>query len=237
MLIRPLLPSCVLVGEMDPLEADPLDLHPAELRQIERAVSRRRHEYSAGRLLARSLLNGLGVAQAPLLNRPNRTPAWSAGVVGSISHCATLCAVAVALESEIAAIGIDVELAEPLGVDVEPLVLTAIDRDSIARLPASVRILGSRLVFSAKEAIYKVLYPIGGMFIDFSDVYVEFGTNSSFTAAAVTRSPRVITLLRSIHGRFRIDGPHLATTAFALAAHAEGTPDRLGCRATPRAYG
>src|SRR5580765_8375433 len=130
MLTSRLFPACVRVAEMDPSEADPSRLHPAEQRQIERAAPGRRREYSAGRLLARSLLDSLGAAAAPLLNGPDRAPAWPAGFVGSISHCPTLCAVVVAPTPDICAVGVDVEPAAALAADIEPLVLTARDRDS-----------------------------------------------------------------------------------------------------------
>jgi 4'-phosphopantetheinyl transferase EntD len=223
MLTRRLFPACVQVAEMNPCEADPSRLHPAEQRQIERAAPGRRGEYSAGRLLARSLLDSLGVAAAPLLNRPDRAPAWPAGFVGSISHCPTLCAVVVASRGDICAIGVDVEPAVALDADVEPLVLTARDRDSIAQLPLRIRAIGARLVFSAKEAFYKALYPATGVFLDFTQAWVTFATEQSFvvtTTAPLQRSPA---LSRSMVGRYCIDGSHLMTGIFTRA-HRSSAP-------------
>jgi len=223
MLTRRLFPACVRVAEMDPSEADPSRLHPAEQRQIERAAPGRRREYSAGRLLARSLLDSLGAAAAPLLNGPDRAPAWPAGFVGSISHCPTLCAVVVAPTPDICAVGVDVEPAAALAADIEPLVLTARDRDSIAQLPPPIRALGSRLVFSAKEAFYKALYPTTGVFLDFTQAWVTFATEESFTVATTEPLWRSPPLSGSLVGRYCIEGPHLMTGIFA-PAHRSSTP-------------
>jgi len=212
-----LFPACVRVAEMNPFEADPSRLHPAEQRQIDRAVPGRRAEYSAGRLLARSLLDSLGASAAPLLSGPDRAPAWPAGFVGSISHCPTLCAVVVASRRDIGAIGVDVEPAVALDADVEPLVLTARDRDSIAQLPLRIRAIGGRLVFSAKEAFYKALYPTTGVFLDFTQTWVTFGTEESITVATSARLPRSPALSSSMVGRYCIEGPHLMTGIFTRA--------------------
>jgi len=223
MLTSRLFPACVRVAEMNPCEADPSRLHPAEQRQIDRAAPARQGEYSAGRLLARSLLDSLGAAPAPLLNGRDRAPAWPAGFVGSISHCSTLCAVVVASSWDISAIGVDVEPAVALDADVEPLVLTARDRDSIAQLPLQIRTIGARLVFSAKEAFYKAVNPTTGVFLDFTQAWVTFPTEQSFivtTTAPLQGSPA---LSSSMIGRYCIDGTHLTTGIFTRA-HRSSAP-------------
>jgi len=223
MLTSRLFPACVRFAEMDPSEADPSSLHPAEQRQIDRAAPGRRREYSAGRLLARSLLDSLGAAAAPLLNRPDRAPAWPAGFVGSISHCPTLCTVVVASRLDICAIGVDVEPAVALDADVEPLVLTSRDRDSIAQLPLRIRAIGGRLVFSAKEAFYKALYPTTGGFLDFTQAWVTFVTEENFIVATTPPLQRSRALPNSMIGRYCIEGPHLMTGIFRQA-HRSGAP-------------
>jgi len=214
---RLLFPACVRVAEMNPSDAEPSRLHPAEQGQIDRAAPGRRREYAAGRLLAHSLLGSLGAAAAPLLNGPDRAPAWPAGYVGSISHCPTLCAVVVASGSDICAIGVDVEPALALGADIEPLVLTARDRHSIARLPPRIRPLGGRLVFSAKEAFYKALYPTTGVFLDFTQAWVTFGAEESFIVATSAPLPRLPASSGPPVGRYCIEGPHLVTGMFMQA--------------------
>ena len=114
------LPAFVRVATSDPRHADLSGLLGREREVVARAVAKRQREFAAGRVLARGLFLELGVpADFELLNRADRSPAWPRGVVGSITHCDTLVAVAVARAADAAGIGIDVEPAEalPEGVD------------------------------------------------------------------------------------------------------------------------
>ena len=130
-------------------------------------------------------------------------------------------AVVVAPTPDICAVGVDVEPAAALAADIEPLVLTARDRDSIAQLPPPIRALGSRLVFSAKEAFYKALYPTTGVFLDFTQAWVTFATEESFTVATTEPLWRSPPLSGSLVGRYCIEGPHLMTGIFAPAPPVE----------------
>lgn len=217
-LFRDLLLASVSVAQMDPRLANPAGLDPLEQLQISRAVDRRRREYTAGRLLARSLLRARGLPDAALLNGADRAPLWPAGVTGSITHCSTLCVVALAHASNISGVGIDVEHAEPLPDDVASRVVSHAERESIAKLPAPNRELAPRLIFSAKEASYKALYPRLRRFLEFSDLHVEIHHagyfNVCFTGASEISTP-------PFSGRYRIDGGLIAT-----AVTLEGPPGR-----------
>jgi len=207
-LFRPLLPPAVLVAQMDPRQADPAAIHPDERLQVQCAVEGRRREFAAGRLLARSLLSSLGAGTAPLINGPDRAPVWPPGIVGSIAHCPSLCAVAVGKSPAIFALGIDVEPAIALPDGVANQVLSAVERGAIARLPTALQPVADRLIFSAKEATYKALYPSTRHFLDFADLHVELGAAGDFIATVTRPVPFARTQIR---GRYRIDGLHMAT--------------------------
>ncbi|HEV8692908.1 MAG TPA: 4'-phosphopantetheinyl transferase superfamily protein [Lysobacter sp.] len=194
---------------MDPLRADPMKLHPQEQAQVADAVDKRRREYAAGRLLAHSLLHELGADSCvPLINGADRAPQWPAGVVGSITHCMGWCAVAAASAAVSRGIGIDIEPAQPLPEGTATLVLTAAEHDGLARLPPALRAHAERLVFSAKEAAYKALYPSTRTFLDFPDLQVELDTDGGFVATP-TRAAAIAT--GPIRGRYRVTGEYLAT--------------------------
>jgi 4'-phosphopantetheinyl transferase EntD len=207
-LFRPLLLSSVRIAQMAPGLADPTVLALEEQRQIENAVATRRREYAAGRLLAHSLFAAFGVDAMPLLNGPDRVPIWPAGMVGSISHCPTLCVVVVADASAIQGLGIDVEPAIALPGEVAARVLSPTELQGIARLPPSLRAIADRLIFSAKEATYKALYPITRQFLDFPDMHVELGDSGEFVATLANDQLPVPT---RITGRYRVDVAHLIT--------------------------
>jgi len=207
-LFRPLLPEAVLVAEMQPAAADPAALTPEERALIERAVDKRRREFAAGRLLARDVLTALGTPVDRLLPDDDRVPRWPVGMVGSITHCASLCAVAAAPVSGFVGLGLDVEPAEPLEDRLMPMILRAAEFARLDTLSPALRPLGGRLVFSIKEAVYKAIYPSCRIFLDFQQVEIAFTGEDGFVADVLVPGAAPAGFER-IHGRFRVAGGHM----------------------------
>lgn len=207
-LFRPLLPAGVALAEMPPAAADPAALPPEEQALIERAVDKRRREFAAGRLLARAVLAESRIAAGPLLPDPNRVPLWPEGMVGSITHCNTLCAVAVAPAAGWLGLGLDVEPAEPLEDRLLPMILREAEFARLDALPPALRPIGGRLVFSIKEAVYKAIYPSCRVFLDFQQVEIAFSGEDGFVADVLVpgAAPRGF---ERLHGRFRVAHGHM----------------------------
>lgn len=210
MLFRPLLPENVLLAEMPPAQADPAFLHAEELHRIERAVDKRRREFAAGRLLAHGLLDAVGAPRSPLLPDADRVPSWPSGVVGSITHCQSLCAVAVASASEWSGVGLDVEPAAPMDEALLPQILRDAEFPRIAALPDAVRPFGGILVFSIKEAVYKAIYPQCRVFLEFRQVELAFEGEDGFVAEVLVAGAHPPGHAR-ICGRFRVADGHVAS--------------------------
>ncbi len=104
----------------------------------------------------------LGLPDAPLPAREDGQPAWPVGVVGSITHRDGCCGAVVALRSQIAALGFDVERASPLDRDLIPAVCTEREIEQIAALPQDAEVDWPRLFFSAKESLFKCMYASEG---------------------------------------------------------------------------
>lgn len=166
-------------------ELDPRDfsaeglLFSEEHSAIERAVPKRRREYAAGRVLARRALSEFGTEPAPLLADVERVPSWPAGFIGCITHTDSWCAVAVARRRDFAALGIDVERRRAL----EPALVGRICRESerswlSAVRPAEPGVLATG-IFSAKESLYKALFPSVRRFLDFQGVTLELSASSA----------------------------------------------------------
>ena len=215
-LFRPMLPGAISVAEMPPSAADPGALPLAEQALIERAVDKRRREFAAGRLLARAMLAEARIPAGPLLPDANRVPCWPEGMVGSITHCNTLCAVAVAPAADWLGVGLDVEPAEPLEARLLPMILREAEFARVEALPADLRPIGGRLVFSIKEAVYKAIYPSCRVFLDFQQVEIAFAGDDGFVADVLVpgAAPRGF---ERIHGRFRVAHGHMGA-AVALPA-------------------
>ena len=149
-----------------------------EVAAIAGAVPSRQAEFLTGRAAARRALARLGVGGAPLLPGPDRAPRWPPGIVGSITHTREACAVAVARETDVRAIGIDAEPREALEENVWPTVCTAVERRTLASLPASERGAYAKLLFSAKEAVFKCVYPATSRFLEFTDAELTFDVSA-----------------------------------------------------------
>jgi enterobactin synthetase component D len=219
-------------GWARPEAADAVGLPPAERARIATAGPRRRAEFATSRRLAHELLHALGIAEAaaPLSADADGLPVWPAGIVGSISHCQAACVVAVAPSDELRALGVDVELAAPLPPGVGPLVLFPGDDAFLSpRSPPAdwSRALAERIVFSAKEAAYKTIFPRHRTSLDFDAMAIDGSFDPTGSAGALTATLQLDVSQTpagtQFFGRFRVaDG--LIVTAFAERASRADRP-------------
>ncbi|WP_411267302.1 4'-phosphopantetheinyl transferase family protein [Actinoplanes sp. KI2] len=217
-MLSSLLPSCVVAREVF---ADPPDetVFPGEEDLVARAVSSRRREFVTGRRCARLALAELGHPPAPIRPGPGREPIWPAGVTGSITHCAGYRAAAVARTADLAGLGIDAEPNEPLPDGVEATVASPREGERLREAAAGApEVSWDRLLFSAKESIYKAWYPLTRRWLGFeeADLTIEpgAGTFNALLRADGTRIDGGPPLTR-ISGRFTI-GPGLIITAVTV---------------------
>ena len=168
------------------------ELIGAEDEAIARAVDSRRAEYATGRVFARSLLESLGAPRVPLLREPDtRLPLWPDAFVGSITHSDALCVVAVARATDHAGVGLDVEPDAPTDSEIERVVLRDHEHDWVgqgAGADPEERSRRCRLVFSAKEAVYKAFYPRTRTFWSFQDVVLDLDLEAGSFEASLPES-------------------------------------------------
>ncbi|MBA0053600.1 4'-phosphopantetheinyl transferase superfamily protein [Streptomyces sp. AJS327] len=164
-------------------EADESVLFPEELETISAAWEKRRREYTTVRACARQALAQLGQPPVPLLSGKRNVPLWPTGVVGSMTHCDGYRAAAVAPAEAVRAMGIDAEPNLPLPEGVRESI--ALPRE-IAWIQAGERaadvVQRGRLLFSAKESVYKTWYPLMGTELDFADADITFTETARHTA-------------------------------------------------------
>jgi 4'-phosphopantetheinyl transferase EntD len=133
-------------------------LFPQELELIARTGPRRRAEFTTTRRCARTALAGLGLPPAPLLRGPRGEPLWPPGVVGSLTHCAGYRAAAVAWGSRIRSLGVDAEPHQELPAGIAGRIAHPEELAALGALPDGLH--GGRLLFSAKESVFKAWYPL-----------------------------------------------------------------------------
>ena len=129
----------------------------------------RKNDFLAGRYCAYQAAKVQGYELKSLPSNSTREPLWPLDLKGSISHSKRMAISCVSTSADILSIGIDAEeiLDMHLGSDFQ---------DTIASSEELILVRGLQdrraltILFSAKEALYKALFPITKAFIDFKEV-------------------------------------------------------------------
>lgn len=171
----------VAVAAADPAAPAGL-LWPAEAVAMGRARPTRLAEFTAGRVAARAAMVTLGLSPAAVPMGADRAPQWPAGIVGSISHGGGVCIALVARHDAVQALGLDIEPDDPLPADIIDEVLSPAERAAIIALSATAQGKQARLVFSAKEAVYKAIYPRCRTVLGFDAMAVAVAEGGRFSA-------------------------------------------------------
>ncbi|WP_026077779.1 4'-phosphopantetheinyl transferase [Pseudomonas sp. PAMC 26793] len=148
-------PALLAVGDFQRSAVPP----PAS---IQRSVAKRQAEFLAGRLCARAALQQLdGLDCVPAIGE-DRAPIWPAHISGSITHSTGHAAAIVAHKAQWRGLGMDLENLLTLE-RAERLAGEILTPDELQRMAAGPREQVAQLVtltFSAKESLFKALYPI-----------------------------------------------------------------------------
>jgi len=192
------------------LEAEPL--HPAELALASRMGAARRREFALGRACARRALAELGIQGEPLLRGEDRAPRWPEGIVGSLTHTEGFCAAAVARRDELLALGLDAER-EPLSQRAAQRVLSVEEREHLAGLAAPPGCGFATLAFSAKESVFKALYPLSGVRLAFRDAALRFDpATRRFEVRLREERASALPAGTRLEGRYWIEEPFVVTS-------------------------
>jgi 4'-phosphopantetheinyl transferase EntD len=196
-------------------------LFPEEQKIIAHAVETRQRDFAAVRSCARACLGRLGYPQVPILPGLGGAPTWPAGVQGSMTHCAGYAAAAVSPHRRISAIGIDAEPDAPLPDGVLDLIATAAEQDRLAMTqpePDSPNF--DRLLFSAKESVYKAWFPLVGEWLDHHEAEILLNPHNQTFKAQLSRNGLTVggRHIRHLHGRWTRNQGILATAVVLAPA-------------------
>jgi 4'-phosphopantetheinyl transferase EntD len=174
---------------------DPPDvvLFPEEEAVVARAVDKRRREFASARACARAGLARLGVPPVPILPGLRGAPQWPPGIVGSMTHCAGYRASAVARAGDILTLGLDAEPDDRLPDGVLGAVASADERAALDALAAAApEPSWDRLLFSAKESVYKAWFPLTQRWLGFKEAAVTIDpAGGTFDARLLVEGPVV----------------------------------------------
>jgi phosphopantetheine--protein transferase-like protein len=164
-------------GEIGALQ-DALD--PEEKNYVERAVEKRVREFTAGRSLARLAMQLLGEQPRAVHAGDRRQPLWPQGLIGSITHCDSHCACALARTSRVRSVGIDMEHIGRVKQELWRQLFTSAEQDHLEQLDDEEQRQQATIMFSAKEAFYKLQYPLTGSWLNFTDAEVYLLDDNQF---------------------------------------------------------
>ncbi len=192
-------------------------LHPDEAECIAAATGRRRREFALGRDCARRALTQLGLGSAAIPRNTDRSPRWPTGIIGSITHTDGYVAALVARRSSYCGIGIDAERTGRITQAMEPLIFDQVELAWLEASNAPVRAVSATVLFSAKEAYYKVWNPLMGTVLSFRDVRISID-QGAFRAWQPERRAHDV-WAGGVRGRFAVHGD-LVLTSVCLPAQA-----------------
>lgn len=125
------------------------------------AVKKRRAEFLAGRYLACIVLEELGHSNFTLLQGSAREPIWPVNISGSISHCSNKVICAANNKMITASVGIDIEKKIPYkqAKELWTKIINSSEYDLLCQQEQPFERLLT-ITFSAKESLFKALYPM-----------------------------------------------------------------------------
>ena len=157
------------IGQFDPCLFDQFGIGIPD--SVQRAVPKRQAEFLAGRLAARWSLEQCGFAPYPVPAVPvgrHRAPVWPDGVAGSITHTIRHAICALCPSAIAPSVGIDLEeLLEPARADTIAAQIHDQEELELAVRAGIAPNVATTLIFSAKESLFKALYPRVGEYFGF----------------------------------------------------------------------
>jgi enterobactin synthetase component D / holo-[acyl-carrier protein] synthase len=190
------------------------DVHLDWLEQcVPTAVPPRRREFALGRWCARRALCRLGIHDYPVQRGSANEPVWPPGIAGSISHCEGYCGAAVVRRKTVQGIGIDVELSEPLAQRLRRMVCRQSELEWIERSTPPPHSDWAKLMFSAKESVYKCVYPLLGTRLGFHDIEIRMIPSHHRFVATVPGHRGEAKNRDMLRGRYLCTASHIFTAA------------------------
>ena len=186
-------------------------LFPEEAAHIVRAVAKRKHEFTAGRICARRALTALGLPAVALPPNEDRSVRWPDAVWGSITHTEGLCAAVAVRREQLRGVGIDAELRGRVTQKLWGQIASEREVAWFSAAPSALEAAErATLLFSAKEAFYKAQYCVSRCFVGFHEVELEFA-EASFVVRLQNDIGGVFEEGRTFSGRFTLLAGHVVT--------------------------
>jgi enterobactin synthetase component D len=194
-------------------------LYPEENKLVEKAVPKRQDEFKAGRFCAKTALEFFHVPNPLILSGSNQQPLWPDGFSGSITHCDGMYGAAAAKTDEYKSLGFDIEVIQRKVSEKEIAKRVCVSEElaDMESLSDKDFQIAARTIFSAKESIYKCLFPLVGKYFGFQAVRIQLNReNHSFCAFLLKTLNDDFPEGAYINGSFRLINKYVFTSAWVL---------------------
>lgn len=180
---------------------------------ISGAIEKRQREFRAGRHCAHAALQRINIKPQPILMEENRAPMWPPSVAGTIAHCKDYCIAACAWRENILSLGVDVEPIKPLKPGIGRYIHSPKEQAYLDAHPE----LPERLIFCAKESLYKCYSPVIKRFFGFHAVEIQIDPEcQSFRFQAGNKSGFELPNPERFSGRYLVTDKHIICGSYLM---------------------
>lgn len=180
------------------------ELMAAEVPLAAKLGEKRRIDFVCGRHSAHLAQSMLGLPRGPVLQR-GREPVWGPGLCGSISHSQQWALAAVS--THWTSVGVDVELTARVTPKLHQSLFRPEEIAALSALPSQ----APAVMFAAKEAGYKAIYPLVGKYIGFQEAGITLDWKNQEFRICYDGEHAANKALESGLGHWRIAGDHVIT--------------------------
>ncbi len=186
---------------------------------LNRAVIKRKAEFFAGRYAAQQAMKRLKVEKNSVGIGQHRNPVWPASLVGSITHTTTQAICAIARNTDYKSLGID--LADQISVatanNIKDQIIQTHEAETLSKLPLSFE-QSLTLAFSAKESLFKALYPHVGFYFEFYVAEIcEIEMKTHTFLMRLTRDLNDLLIKNMVfQGRFKMQSDTIFTSIYII---------------------
>ena len=178
---------------------------------------KRKAEFKLGRICAHEALKRFNLESVPILRNPyTREPCWPESIHGSITHSGNLSAVAVGSTRDISGIGLDLEdLSRKIDFKLRKHICLKDELEWLKKFKPEQANRNLRIIFSAKESIFKCLFPISKTYLHFKDANINVNLDEYNFSYKLSRACSGITEVGFEHkGFFAIKNDFLLTSTY-----------------------
>jgi len=183
-------------------------------KHLNNAVTKRKAEYLAGRYCASLALKNFGVTNFDIKIGKHRDPIWPEHLRGSITHTESRAYVVVAPNDVCHYLGIDYEklMMANTAENIRSMIINDDEFEYLKHSFSDVP-LALTLAFSAKESLFKALYPYVGRYFDFSAASIVKVSleKQRFELRLNENLSKSLKKNRCFHGVFFIEPAHVLT--------------------------